>query len=147
MTEPAPAITDASSGSRDRRRPGGLALAVADVLALLTFVVVGLRSHRLGAILEIAVRNLVPLAVIWASVSLVVGTYRRRDLASLLLTWAIAVPVALLVRTWWVGSPEGGRVAVFVAVGLAFTALFLSIGRTIVALRTRTRPVWRAADQ
>jgi len=147
MNGPAPAITDASTGSGDRRRPGGLALAVVDAVALLTFVGVGLRSHRLGAIVEIAVRNLVPLAVTWASVSLVVGTYGRRDLASLVLTWAIAVPAALLARTWWVGSPQGGRVALFVAVGLAFTALFLSIGRTIVALCTRTRPVWRAADQ
>lgn len=125
------------------RSPGAPALAVADALALFAFVAVGLRSHRIGAIAEIAARNAVPLAIAWLVVSVAVGTYRRRDLASLVITWAIAVPSALLVRTWWVGSPQGGRIAVFLAVGLAFTLLFLLIGRLVVAAATRTRPVWR----
>jgi hypothetical protein len=81
--------------------------------------------------------------VTWVVVSVAVGTYRRRDLATLVITWAIAVPVALLVRTLWVGSPQGGRIVVFVAVGLAFTLLFLLIGRVIVAAFVRMRPVWR----
>jgi len=59
------------------------------------------------------------------------------------ITWVIAVPVALLVRTWWVGSPQGGRIWVFVAVGLTFTLLFVSIGRALVAASVRTGPVWR----
>jgi hypothetical protein len=105
---------------------------VADAAALLAFVAVGLRSHRIGAIPEVAARNLVPLAASWALVSLAVGTYRRRDL------------VALLARTWWVGSPRGARIAVFLAVGLVFTLVFLAIGRTVAAAITRTRPVWRA---
>ena len=121
----------------------GRMLAIADAVALASFVAVGLRSHRLGAIAEIAARNAVPLAVAWVAVALAVGTYRRRDLASLVLTWALAVPTALLVRTWWVGSPQGSRIAVFLGVGLAFTLLFLLIGRGIVAALTRTRPVWR----
>ena len=56
---------------------------------------------------------------------------------------AIAVPVALVVRTWWVGSPQGWRIVVFLAVGLAFTLLFLSLGRALVAAFVRTKPVWR----
>jgi hypothetical protein len=91
----------------------------------------------------IAARNLVPLTVAWIVVALVAGTYRRRDLFSLVLTWAVAVPTALLVRTWWVGSPQGARIAVFLAVGMAFTLLFLLIGRGLVAALTRTRPAWR----
>ena len=109
-------------------------LAITDALALVSFVAVGLRSHRIGAIAEIAARNAVPLAVAWVVVALAVGTYRRRDLASLVLTWALAVPAALLVRTWWVGSPQGPRIAVFLGVGMAFTLLFLLIGRGIVAV-------------
>lgn len=123
--------------------PTGAVLALADALALLSFVAVGLRSHRIGAIAEVAARNAVPLAVVWVAVSLAVGTYRRRDLATLAITWAISVPIALLARTWWVGSPQGERVAVFVAVGLLFTMLFLAVGRVVVAGVTRTRPVWR----
>jgi Protein of unknown function (DUF3054) len=136
--------TAADSGSpRLEQRPTGATLAVVDAVALLTFVAVGLRSHRIGAIAEIAARNVVPLAVTWIVVCVVVGTYRHRDVSSLVITWAIAVPVALVVRTWWVGSPQGGRIAVFLAVGLAFTLLFLSIGRALVAAFARTKPVWR----
>lgn len=105
------------------------------------FVGIGLRSHRIGAIAEIAARNAVPLAVMWTLTALVIGAYRRRDLSSLMSTWAIAVPVALLVRTWWVGSPQGDRLVVFLAVGLAFTALFLLIGRCLVWAVTRSRPL------
>jgi Protein of unknown function (DUF3054) len=139
---PEPSIVE-TGPARVERRPTGVTLALADAVALVTFVAVGLRSHRIGAIAEIAARNAVPLAVTWIVVSVAVGTYRRRDLSSLVITWAIAVPVALLVRTWWVGSPQGGRIVVFVVVGLAFTLLFLVIGRMIVAAFVRMRPVWR----
>ncbi|HVF07035.1 MAG TPA: DUF3054 domain-containing protein [Actinomycetota bacterium] len=126
------------------RRPAGAAtLAVADALALLVFVAVGLRSHRIGAIAEIAARNVLPLAVTWIVVALAAGTYRRRDLSSLVLTWAIAAPVGLLVRTWWVGSPRGDRIVVFLIVGVVFTGLFVTIGRCVVWAGTRSRPVWR----
>ena len=142
MSGSTPATTDRVS-ARDAERPSGTVLAVADGLALLAFVAVGLRSHRLGAIAEIAARNAVPLAVTWTVVSAVVATYRRRDVASLVITWAITVPVALLVRTWWVGSPQGGRIVVFLVVGLVFTLLFLAIGRGAVWALTRSRPVRR----
>ena len=140
-----PARTPRSTDDAPSRGPlaSGRAFAIADAIALTSFVAVGLRSHRIGAIAEIAARNAVPLAAAWIVVALVVGTYRRRDLVSLVLTWAVAVPVALLVRTWWVGSPQGTRVAVFLGVGMAFTLLFLLIGRCLVAVLTRTRPVWR----
>jgi hypothetical protein len=132
-----------SSAIDPGRRPSAAVLAVADGIALVAFVAAGLRSHGIEAMAEIAARNLVPLAVVWVAVSVVLGTYRRRDLASLVMTWAISVPSALLVRTWWVGSPRGGRIAVFLGVGLAFTLLFLLVGRLVVAVVTRTRPVWR----
>jgi hypothetical protein len=135
-------MDDAPSSDR-RTLASGRALAIADAIGLLAFVAVGLRSHRIGAIAEIAARNLVPLTVAWIVVALVAGTYRRRDLFSLVLTWAVAVPTALLVRTWWVGSPQGGRIAVFLGVGMAFTLLFLLIARGLVAALTRTRPAWR----
>ncbi len=130
-----------SSGTAGRR--GGTTLAVADGLALLAFVAVGLRSHRLGAIAEIAARNAIFLAVAWGTMARLVATYRRRDLASLITTWAVAVPSALLVRTWWVGSPQGNRIVVFLVVGLVFTLLFLVIGRGVVWALTGSRPVWR----
>lgn len=142
MSGASPATTD-RVGAGGGERPSGRVLAVADGLALLAFVAVGLRSHRLGAVAEVAARNAVPLAVTWILVSALVATYRRRDVASLVITWAIAVPVALLVRTWWVGSPQGGRIVVFLVVGLVFTLLFLAIGRAAVWALTGSRAVWR----
>jgi hypothetical protein len=131
---------------RADRATSGAVLAVADAAGLLAFVAVGLRSHRIGAIGEIFIRNAVPLAVAWITVSLVIDTYRRRDLASLFVTWAISVPAALLVRSWWLGSPRGDRLVVFVAVGLGFTLLFVLAARAAAALLTRSRPVWRRSD-
>jgi len=127
MSSSTPATTAGLRSSDADGRPSATALALADGLSLLMFVGIGLRSHRIGAIAEIAARN---------------GAYRRRDLSSLMITWAIAVPVALLVRTWWVGSPQGGRLVVFLVVGLVFTLLFLLIGRCLVWAVTRSRPLW-----
>lgn len=128
------------------RATSGVALALADAAGLLVFVAVGLRSHRIGAMGEIFLRNAVPLAVAWIAVSLVLRTYRRRDLVSLFATWAISVPAALLARSWWVGSPRGDRLVVFVAVGLGFTLLFVLAARAATALLTRSRLVWRRSD-
>ena len=111
-------------------------LIVVDGLALVLFVLVGLRSHHEGGVPAIFVRNAVPLAVAWFATAWVVGAYRRPGLRTLLLTWIVAVPVALGVRSIWVGSPTGSRLLVFLGVGLAFTLLFLLVGRGIVGLST-----------
>jgi len=58
-----------------------------------------------------------------------VGTYRRPGLRSMVATWAIAVPSGLLLRTVWVGSPHGVEILVFLGIGMAFTLLFLLVGR------------------
>ena len=62
MSESSPATTDRVR-TRGGERPSGAVFALADGLALLAFVAVGLRSHRLGALAEIAARNAIPLAV------------------------------------------------------------------------------------
>ena len=51
-------------------------------------------------------------------------------------TWIVAVPIGLIVRSLWVGSPQGAQIFVFLTVGLAFTLLFLMGGRGVVALAT-----------
>jgi len=65
------------------------------------------------------------------------GTYRRIGLRTFLLTWAVAVPIGLLVRTWWTGSFD--RFPAFLAVGMVFTLLFLVGGRSLAALGTGDR--------
>jgi hypothetical protein len=102
-----------------------------DLVALVVFVLAGMRNHRTGSQAEIFLRNAVPVLIAWVVVSLAVRTYRPPSFRRLLLTWIVAVPVGLLMRTGWVGSPTGGRILVFLGVGLAFTALFLAVGRLL----------------
>ncbi len=104
-------------------------LMVCDGVALLAFVAAGMRSHHEGALWWVFARNAIPLLTAWAVFAALFHTYRRRDLGSLLRTWLVAVPVALVVRSVWVGSPTGGRFVTFLVVGMAFTLLFLLLGR------------------
>jgi Protein of unknown function (DUF3054) len=112
-------------------------LPTIDAVALLVFVVVGLLQHEEGADPGLFVRNAVPLLAAWFVAARVVGTYRRPAAGVLLLTWALAVPVGLLVRTAWVGSPHGTQILVFLGVGLAFTLAFLVAGRALVRMLDR----------
>lgn len=113
-----------------------IVMAVLDVLALLAFVVAGMRSHGEGAVAEHFLRNAVPLVVSWIAFAMVLGTYRRPGFATLWRTWLVAIPIALVVRSVWVGSPTGVDFLTFFAVAMAFTALFLLIGRGVTMLVT-----------
>jgi glycopeptide antibiotics resistance protein len=117
-------------------RRGTLWYVLADAAALVAFVVIGLRGHR-GSTLEGFLRNAAPLLGAWFLVAWAAHTYHRPGWRSLLGNWIVAVPIGLLVRTVIVGSPRGARILVFVAVGLAFTALFLVLGRALARLVVR----------
>jgi hypothetical protein len=124
----------------DERRPEPRALIVADVAALCAFVVAGLFSHREASAPLVLARNLIPLLAVWGSVAALFGTYRKGSVSRMLLTWAVAAPVALLIRSALVGSPRGAALALFLVVGGGFTLLFLLAGRAVVALVMRRRP-------
>jgi hypothetical protein len=121
---------------------GRLALAL-DLVALLLFVVAGMRNHATGSQADIFLRNAVPVTAAWLLAAFLLRTYRPPTLRSLALTWLVAIPVGVLVRTWWVGSPTGGRIAVFLGVAMAFTGLFLLGGRLAGAYVGR----WLAARE
>jgi Protein of unknown function (DUF3054) len=111
-------------------------MAAVDVVALVTFVVAGLNAHNEGNVPQYFLRNAVPLVVSWLGFAVLLKTYVRPGFATLWRTWLVSVPLALVVRSLWVGSPSGLRFLTFLAVGLAFTALFLLIGRGLSALIT-----------
>lgn len=119
-------------------RPGSLWYVLADAAALVAFVVIGIRGHQ-GRTVEGFLRTAVPLLGAWFLVAWAARTYHRPGWRSLVKNWIVAVPVGLLVRTVIVGSPRGARILVFVAVGLAFTALFLILGRLLIRLLSRAR--------
>ena len=131
-----------SSDDSARSRPV-VAFVIADAVALMVFVVAGMRSHHEVGALDLFLRNAVPLELAWFAVSAIAATYRRPGLRTLLWTWIVAVPAGLVVRSIWVGSPSGTRLLVFVGIGLLFTMLFLLAGRGVVSLLDRRR---RPAD-
>jgi len=119
-------------------RRGTVWYALADAAALIVFVLVGIRGHHAGTV-EGFLRNAAPLLGVWFLVAWLAHTYRRQGWRSLLRNWIVAVPIGLLVRTLIVGSPKGGKILVFIAVGLAFTALFLVLGRLLARILSRGR--------
>ncbi len=131
-----------SSEDAARRRPVTV-FVVADSIALMVFVVAGIRSHHEVGALDLFLRNAVPLLLAWFAVSIVGGTYRRPEIRTLVWTWLVAVPAGLILRSIWVGSPSGSRLLVFVGIGMAFTLLFLLAGRGVVSVIDRRR---RPAD-
>lgn len=123
--------------------PTGI-LAAADALALVAFVLAGIRSHHEVGAVDLIARNVIPLEVSWFAVGAAAGTYRRPGPRTLLVTWIVAVPLGIVARSLWVGSPTGGELLLFVAVASAFTLLFLLFGRWIAALiGRRMLPVGR----
>lgn len=125
-----------TDGSRGARRT-----LVIDVLMLPLFVMAGLRSHD-EAQLEVFLRNAVPLEAAWLVTAWLVGTYRPPSFGRLAVTWAVAVPVGLVVRTLVADRWGDPGMWVFFGVALAFTALFLAVGRLLALFLDR---IWGTA--
>lgn len=118
------------------RVPVPLLVAV-DTTAFVVFVLVGLDRHAELTTFDALARNLLPLLGAWFAAGALFGTYRRPGMRTLLLTWGAAVPLGLALRTVWVGSPDqAGKIAIFFAVALVFTLLFLVVARSFAALLT-----------
>ena len=113
-----------------------------DLLALPMFVVAGMTSHGTGSALAIFLRTAVPVVLAWLLVSRFLRTYRPPAFTSLFATWAIAVPLGLVVRMVIRGSSLGDDdVWMFLGVAMAFTLLFLGVARGVALAIARP---WRS---
>lgn len=124
--EHVPAVTTRSPDARVLPAP---MLAVADALALLAFVLAGLSRHSSGITVSGVARDAGPILVAWIVLSPLLRTYSRPGWRTLLVTWAVAVPAGVVIRTLWLGHPSGVRLLTFLMVTMVFTALFLAAGR------------------
>jgi Protein of unknown function (DUF3054) len=115
----------ASPGTRPRRQRLWGQPPVLDAAALVAFAAIGMLSHDGALFLAGFVRDALPLLVAWFAVALTVRTYRRPSVARLILTWAIAVPLAVLVRGIALGRHADAMQAAFLATSLAFTLLLI----------------------
>jgi hypothetical protein len=110
-----------------------------DGLALLAFVVTGVWRHRGDASVGEVARTALPFLGSWFVLSPFLRTYARPGWRTLVLTWAVAVPAAVIVWALLRGEPWNGDLLVFLGVALAFTLLFLLAGRAVLVGVARAR--------
>lgn len=108
-------------------------LPVGDLAVFAVFTLIGLGSHGDSYTPYHFLRNFVPLSVSWFLVVLIVDPYDRPGWWRLGVTWLVAMPVAVAVRVWWVGSPNGPKLWTFLGVVLITNGLFLLLWRLIAS--------------
>ncbi|MBM3449649.1 MAG: DUF3054 domain-containing protein [Armatimonadetes bacterium] len=111
----------------------------ADALSLVAFSLVGRAHHAASLVGADLLGTLAPFLLAWFVVAAVVGTYRDGGVRRLLANWAIAVPIAVVVRQSLRGQPFSATFWQFLVVALVMTLGFLAIGR-FFARRVRARP-------
>lgn len=133
------------ASSRGTDAPRAWALPAFDGAALVAFTVVGVANHDGGLPLDALARVGAPMLVAWFAAAWAVGAYRAPGLRTLVVAWALAVPVAVAVRTIVAGGPWGGQFFVFLGVALAVTLLCLLLGRSLARAFGLDRRVLDAA--
>lgn len=115
-----------------------LILAVGDLLVLLSFVLIGRRSHALStADFFAGLYTALPFVLCWFLVTPWLGLFKRdvasnlsRLLPRLLVGWAIAVPLAHVMRAWLLERPiPQGIPLTFVIVSLSYIGFVMLVWR------------------
>lgn len=114
-----------------------LALAVSDGVAILAFTILGVVSHRGSLPPSALVENAVPLLGGWFAAAFAFRLYGRPTSRALLLTWAVGIPVGVLVRAAALGRLEEPRQLAFLATTLVLSLVFVLGARALVALSRR----------
>jgi hypothetical protein len=112
-------------------------LPLADALGILTFATVGLLSHDGALSLPGYGRDALPLLGAWFAAALLFGAYRRPSPRTLLATWIVGVPLGIALRALALDRDLDAGQAVFLAVSLAFTLLFVLAWRALLGLVAR----------
>ena len=111
-----------------------------DAAAILVFVTIGLLSHHGGVTLRGYARDALPFLGCWFGVALLLRLYSRGGLARLVATWAIAIPLAWLVRALVLGRSLTGHEAAFLVVSLVTVGVLVAAFRLLAWLVLRARP-------
>jgi hypothetical protein len=102
-----------------------LAPSIQDAGALVVFAVIGMLSHDGAVFVTGFVRDALPLLVGWFAVALAIDTYRSPSRAKLLLTWAIGVPLGVVIRGIALGRHVDGMQAAFLVTTMVFTLVLV----------------------
>ena len=114
---------------RLRISPAGYVLFAGDLVAFLLFVYYGKLAHHLPVTFIGMLETLAPFLIGWLIALLLFRSYSPRAyesagrlLLSTLLTWTVAAPIGLVLRSWWTGVPI---TLLFTAVTYFITLAFL----------------------
>jgi DUF3054 family protein len=105
----------------------------ADLLAIVAFVTVGLFNHKGGLSATGYARDVLPIAGCWLVAAGAFDLYKRPRWRALLATWLVGVTGGVLVRALVLWRLDG-KDAVFLAVALCFSLLFVLAFRTAARL-------------
>jgi hypothetical protein len=122
-----------------RRLPDNLLLPIGDGAVFLVFTVVGLMSHKDSFTPYHILRTFIPLALSWYLVAVILDTYGKGGPLRVAANWLLGVVAGVAVRTWWVGSPNGRDLWVFLTVALVTNGVLLLVWR-LAASRLVPRP-------
>jgi hypothetical protein len=120
------------TGSRSttlRRLPDNLVLPIGDGAVFAIFTVIGLMSHNDSFTPYHFLRNFIPLTLSWYLIAVILDTYGKGGALRVGANWLLAVVAGVAVRTWWVGSPNGRDLWVFLTVALVTNGAFLLVWR------------------
>src|SRR5215467_10242171 len=112
-----------------RRRPESLLLPIGDGAVFAIFTVIGLLSHKDTFTPYHFLRNFLPLTVSWFLIAIILDTYDQGGVLRVAVNWFLAVVAGVAIRTWWVGSPNGRDLWVFLGVALATNGVLLLVWR------------------
>jgi Protein of unknown function (DUF3054) len=116
-----------------RRTLPAWSLAVGDLAAIVLFAVVGLLNHDEGITAAGIARNTLPILGVWFAIAPFTSVYRRPEFATLLRTWAIAVPAGVAIRAIALHRSADEHQVAFGIVTLIVTGLFLFGWRAIAS--------------
>ncbi|HJR18450.1 MAG TPA: DUF3054 domain-containing protein [Actinomycetota bacterium] len=122
-----------------RRGVSPFVLAAGDAVAVILFAVIGLANHEEGITAGGIARNALPILAAFVVVAPFAGTYARPGLGTLLVTWAIAVPIGVVIRAIVLDRPADGSQVTFGIVTMIATLVLLLSWRGIAALGSRIR--------
>jgi len=114
--------------------------SIADALAILVFVTIGLLSHHGDLGLGGYARDALPFLLCWYGAALLFRLYSRPGWWRLALTWAVGVPTAVLVRALVLGRPLGSKEAAFLVVSLVTVGALVLVFRLLSSQLRRAIP-------
>ena len=112
-----------------RRLPDNLVVPIGDGAVFAVFTVIGLMSHNDSFTPYHFLRNFIPLTLSWYLIAVILDTYGKGGAVRVAANWLLAVVAGVAVRTWWVGSPNGRDLWVFLTVALVTNGAFLAAWR------------------